>query len=311
MGSMELGSVPEPAEESQILARGPSRPGRARPGPSGRRAPAGGARIMSSPPMDGQGDHDEEVDRPAVGSRPVSRTTQTHEERNPRLGCLGHRAGPSSASVAASALPEAPSGPRLEDGHPDRKAPPTASTMRPRPGLERPARAARSGRRRRSRRAPPRGPEEPGDARARRGPRRPRRRPRPGGPNRRRPSPPNRDQRPRGATSSHRPIPTWIHTVAAAAWIGWFDPDGHAAVHQVLHPIRRTAGRRAGSRPTGARAAWTTGIWSSPSKIQRHRSPMRRILRAAGSGEGLGRCRRETEATLGLQPSGTGRCGRR
>ena len=33
-------------------------------------------------------------------------------------------------------------------------------------------------------------------------------------------SPAARDHRPRGATSSHIPIPTWIHTEAAAAVIG-------------------------------------------------------------------------------------------
>ena len=37
--------------------------------------------------------------------------------------------------------------------------------------------------------------------------------------------PASRDHRPRGATSSQRPSPSWIHTEAAAAWIGWSDPD--------------------------------------------------------------------------------------
>ena len=42
-------------------------------------------------------------------------------------------------------------------------------------------------------------------------------------PARRWPAPPRRDQRPRGATSSQMPSPSWIQTVAAAAWIGWLD----------------------------------------------------------------------------------------
>ena len=36
-------------------------------------------------------------------------------------------------------------------------------------------------------------------------------------------SPASRDAAPRGAASSHSPIPAWIHTVAAPAWIGWYD----------------------------------------------------------------------------------------
>ena len=34
-------------------------------------------------------------------------------------------------------------------------------------------------------------------------------------------TPASRDQSPRGATSKNSPIPTWIHTVAAAAATGW------------------------------------------------------------------------------------------
>ena len=60
--------------------------------------------------------------------------------------------------------------------------------------------------------------------------------------------PPNRDHRPRGATSSHRPIPTWIHTVADAAWIGWFDQMVDAAVHEVLHPAGRELAERLDTR---------------------------------------------------------------
>ena len=35
--------------------------------------------------------------------------------------------------------------------------------------------------------------------------------------------PASRDQRPRGATSSQIPMPSWIHTAAAAASTGWSD----------------------------------------------------------------------------------------
>src|ERR1700722_10873913 len=34
-------------------------------------------------------------------------------------------------------------------------------------------------------------------------------------------TPPRRDQLPRGATSRHRPLPTWIQTAAVAAGTGW------------------------------------------------------------------------------------------
>ena len=34
-------------------------------------------------------------------------------------------------------------------------------------------------------------------------------------------SPASRDDQPRGAKISHMPMPTWIQTVAAPAWIGW------------------------------------------------------------------------------------------
>ena len=88
-----------------------------------------------------------------------------------------------------------------------------------------------------------------------------------------------------GATA---PIPTWIHTVADAAWIGWFDQMVAPLFTRCCTQAGDDAGRRAGSRPTGARAASRIWICSSPSKIQSAPKPIRRIRRAAGSGEAFG-----------------------
>src|SRR5579863_9114979 len=51
-------------------------------------------------------------------------------------------------------------------------------------------------------------------------------------------SPANRDQRPRGARSNIAPIPTWSHTVAAAAWTGWSV--------QILTPVCTTSWTQVG-----------------------------------------------------------------
>ncbi len=112
--------------------------------------------------------------------------------------------------------------------------------------LERPARPERPGRPQRVEEHRPRRPEEPG---------------RPGGeeppkdspnthtssPQPAPASPPRRDQRPRGATSSHRPRPTWIHTVAAAASTGW--------LFQIVTPLFTRCCTHSGER---AAAGWIT-----------------------------------------------------
>ncbi len=101
-------------------------------------------------------------------------------------------------------------------------------------------------------------------------------------------NPPKRDHRPRGATSSHRPIPTWIHTVADAAWIGWFD--------QMVTPLFTRCCTQPGDplaagwiTPDGSPSGMEDWICSSPSKIQRAPKPIRRSRRAVGSGRGSGR----------------------
>src|ERR1700723_4460573 len=85
-------------------------------------------------------------------------------------------------------------------------------------------------------------------------------------------APPNRDQRPRGATMSQRPRPSWIQTADDAAWIGWLD--------QMLTPELTTCWTHCGD---AAAEGWITFEGSpsgmadcscrSPSRIQREPNP--------------------------------------
>ena len=148
---------------------------------------------------------------------------ETHEERNP-VAASGPSLGPCrSASRRGPASNPVPATPAAR---PSRQEDPTAHrrTIRPEAGrgvrpLGQGDEDARGAVEEDGARAPRRARSHPG----RRCRRRPRRRPRPRDPSRPWPRPPSRDHRPRGATSSQRPSPTWIQTVAAAAWTGWSD----------------------------------------------------------------------------------------
>ena len=95
-------------------------------------------------------------------------------------------------------------------------------------------------------------------------------------------SPARRDQLPRGATRSHTPIPTWIHTAEAGAVMGW--------LLQIVPPTLTRCCTQLGE---DAALGWITCvviprgieacICRRPSKIQRNANETRSNHRAAGS----------------------------
>ena len=98
-------------------------------------------------------------------------------------------------------------------------------------------------------------------------------------------------------------MPTWIHTVEAAAAAGWFAHTVRPGVDQVLHPARRRGRRRldhAGRQSDGHARLQLQQPVEHP---DRGRRPMRRNRRPEGSGgpgaAGAGR------AHHGPRPAGT------
>ena len=90
------------------------------------------------------------------------------------------------------------------------------------------------------------------------------------------------DDQPAGAAISHAPMPSWIHTAAAPAWIGWNDQ----AVPAQLTTCWTHTGELAAvgsitcpGRPA-AIAGWACRI---PSKIHRMPKPIRSRRRPLGS----------------------------
>ena len=209
---------------------------------------------------------------------------ETHEDRNPGCGVWAIvRTMPVSVPPRPCQKPRP--GHACSTAIPIRNTPLNPSTTRPRRGggvgpfgqRDRgcPPRSRR-GRHRVLRRA-----RSPPGRRCRR---RPRRRPTPRDPNPGRPSRRTATTDRVGATRSHSPIPTWIHTVADAAWIGWFD--------QMAAPLFTRCCTQPGDAlaegwitPVGSPRGIEDWICSSPSKIQSAPKPIRSIRRAIGSGE--------------------------
>ncbi len=96
-------------------------------------------------------------------------------------------------------------------------------------------------------------------------------------------APANRDHRPKGATTSKSPIPTWIHTAAAAAVTG-------CSIHSVPPKLTRCC-THVGDAEAAGRSTWE-GMLSGmadcpckiPSKSQMRPKPMRSTRWATGSG---------------------------
>ena len=96
-------------------------------------------------------------------------------------------------------------------------------------------------------------------------------------------SAPNLAHGPCRANSSHRPIPTWIQTVAAAIWTGWY-------VHEVPPQFTRCRTQAGELVAEGSMicAGKPTGIAGCacriPSKIHRRPKPILSSRRPGGSG---------------------------
>ena len=82
---------------------------------------------------------------------------------------------------------------------------------------------------------------------------------------------------------SHTPIPIWIQTTAAPAWIGWYD---HAVPAQFTMCCTQPGELAAVGSMTceGSPAAMAGWACSSPSMIHRTPKPIRSSCRQAGSG---------------------------
>ena len=100
-------------------------------------------------------------------------------------------------------------------------------------------------------------------------------------------SPAARDHRPRGAASSHIPIPAWIQTEAAAAVTGWSD--------QMVPPALTRSWTQRGEACAAGSMTWDgrpPGIfgWACkrPSSSHKRPKPIRSTCRARGSAAGAG-----------------------
>ena len=102
-------------------------------------------------------------------------------------------------------------------------------------------------------------------------------------------APPNRDQRPRGATMSQRPRPSWIQTADDAARIGWLDQMLTPELDDVLDPLRAMRRPRAGARSTGAPGAWPIAAAGVRRGSRGRRSRCAGPSGAAASGVDVGR----------------------
>ena len=174
----------------------------------------------------GQGDDHEEVDAPTRGLRRMTQSSLTHDERTCEAEASGPSAGPSPVSVPTPPdrvwpLQKPRPGQAWSSAMPTKKTPidtqdgATESSGRPGPlgkGDEGAGGAVEEDCARRA--------EQPGQTRGEDPAKGLAEHPDYRGPTRRSPARRARDHCPRGTISSHRPIPIWIHTAAAAAWTG-------------------------------------------------------------------------------------------
>jgi hypothetical protein len=96
-------------------------------------------------------------------------------------------------------------------------------------------------------------------------------------------SPASRDHDPRCAAISQTPIPIWIQTAEAPAWIGWYDqllPAQFTTCWTQPGELAAVGSITCAGSPT-AMAGWAC---SSPSRIHSTPKPVRSSWRQAGSG---------------------------
>ncbi len=206
-------------EEPQVLDQHPIGQAQHHQGEQPDEDEAGGGRSPARTPMPARATTEKRLTaQPWAASKEPKEPS--HDERNWGCGVWAIVWTIPSACRRAPPLPEPPAGPGLQDSHAHQED--TADReddAAQAGGGERPFGQRDQNARNAVEENGPRRPEQPGRPGAKMppnaSPKTHTRSPQPA-----LPSPASRDHRPRGATSNQSPSPTWIQTVADAAWIG-------------------------------------------------------------------------------------------